>query len=45
MTAKSWLADTRASYDTVAASYADQVRNAVNGGRGDLVTCGKLRGS
>jgi SAM-dependent methyltransferase len=27
MIAKSWLADTRASYDTVAASYADQVRN------------------
>ena len=26
-----WLADTRASYDTVAASYADQVRDAIAG--------------
>src|ERR1700759_4895438 len=25
----SWLADTRTSYDTVAASYADQLRNAM----------------
>jgi SAM-dependent methyltransferase len=29
VTALSWLEDTRASYDTVAASYADQVRGAV----------------
>ena len=26
MVGPGWLADTRASYDTVAASYADQVR-------------------
>ncbi|MFB9902912.1 class I SAM-dependent DNA methyltransferase [Allokutzneria oryzae] len=29
MDAQGWLADTRASYDTVAVSYADQVRNAL----------------
>lgn len=29
MIADSWLADTRTSYDTVAAAYADQMRNAL----------------
>ncbi len=29
--AEDWLADTRTSYDTVAVSYADQVRDAVAG--------------
>jgi SAM-dependent methyltransferase len=31
MNADGWLADTRASYDTVAASYANQVRDALAG--------------
>jgi SAM-dependent methyltransferase len=31
MTADRWLADTRISYDTVAASYADQLRDALAG--------------
>lgn len=31
MTAEGWLADTRTSYDTVAVSYADQLRNALAG--------------
>ncbi|MBB5866901.1 SAM-dependent methyltransferase [Allocatelliglobosispora scoriae] len=31
MTADTWLADTRTSYDTVAASYADQVREVLTG--------------
>jgi SAM-dependent methyltransferase len=31
MNADSWLADVRASYDTVAVSYADQVRDALAG--------------
>lgn len=31
MKADSWLADTRASYDTVAVSYADQLRDALAG--------------
>jgi ubiquinone/menaquinone biosynthesis C-methylase UbiE len=31
MDADGWLADTRASYDTVAASYADQLRDALSG--------------
>jgi ubiquinone/menaquinone biosynthesis C-methylase UbiE len=31
MSADSWLADTRASYDTVAASYADLLRDALPG--------------
>jgi SAM-dependent methyltransferase len=30
MNAEDWLADTRTSYDTVAASYADQVRNLLD---------------
>lgn len=30
MNTEGWLADTRASYDTVAASYADQVRNLLD---------------
>ncbi|MFC7532438.1 class I SAM-dependent DNA methyltransferase [Actinoplanes sp. GCM10030250] len=30
MSADNWLADTRTSYDTVAANYADQVRNALS---------------
>ena len=30
MSADSWLADTRTSYDTVAVAYADQVRNALS---------------
>lgn len=40
MSADDWLADTRASYDTVAVSYADQVRDAFAGAtylRGALV--------
>lgn len=32
MTADDWLADTRTSYDTVAVSYADQLRDAIAGG-------------
>lgn len=31
MSADSWLADTRISYDTVATSYADQMRDALDG--------------
>src|SRR5258707_11725393 len=31
MSADDWLTDTRTSYDTVAVSYADQVRNAIAG--------------
>jgi SAM-dependent methyltransferase len=31
MTANDWLADTRASYDTVASSYAEQMRDALAG--------------
>lgn len=31
MAADTWLAETRTSYDTVAASYADQVRDALDG--------------
>jgi ubiquinone/menaquinone biosynthesis C-methylase UbiE len=31
MSADDWLADTRASYDTVAVSYADQLRDAIAG--------------
>ncbi|WP_121390945.1 class I SAM-dependent methyltransferase [Actinokineospora cianjurensis] len=31
MTSDDWLADTRASYDTVAVSYADQLRDAIAG--------------
>jgi SAM-dependent methyltransferase len=30
MNTEGWLADTRTSYDTVAASYADQVRNLLD---------------
>jgi hypothetical protein len=30
MNAEGWLADTRTSYDTVATSYADQVRNLLD---------------
>jgi hypothetical protein len=30
MNAGGWLEDTRASYDTVAVSYADQVRDALD---------------
>jgi SAM-dependent methyltransferase len=33
MTTDDWLADTRTSYDTVAGSYADQVRDAIAQGR------------
>jgi len=29
VSAQGWLADTRTSYDTVAAGYADQVRDAL----------------
>ena len=31
VTASRWLADTRTSYDTVAVSYADQLRDAIAG--------------
>jgi hypothetical protein len=31
MNADGWLADTRTSYDTVAVSYADQLRDALAG--------------
>jgi len=31
MTTDDWLTDTRTSYDTVAVSYADQVRDAIAG--------------
>ncbi|MHA6621447.1 hypothetical protein [Pseudonocardia sp. DLS-67] len=31
MEADSWLVDTRTSYDTVAAGYADQLRDALAG--------------
>ncbi|MFD8005680.1 hypothetical protein [Streptomyces mirabilis] len=30
MNSEDWIADTQASYDTVAASYADQVRNLLD---------------
>lgn len=33
MIADDWLADTRTSYDTVAVSYADQIRDAIAGDR------------
>ncbi|WP_253836120.1 hypothetical protein [Actinokineospora globicatena] len=32
MTSDGWLADTRISYDAVAGSYADQLRDALAGG-------------